>query len=98
MPFWRRKRLVRLSVLALIALLFVIRRTRARFETVFLGIALFFFGVSLAADRVSSTVLGDWHYLLEDGAKFLGITGWCLFWTTSLMARIREIQDRAARP
>ena len=79
------------EVLALGVLLFTIRGNLRRFESVFLVLALGFFVLSLGVDRIPEARLGAWHHLVEDGFKFLGITSWCLFWTTSLLTRLRDL-------
>ncbi len=67
------------------------RGSLRRFESVFLVLALCFFAFSLEVDRIPEARLGAWHHLVEDGFKFLGITGGRLFWTTTLLTRLRDL-------
>ncbi|HEY7739215.1 MAG TPA: hypothetical protein VIB01_01235 [Steroidobacteraceae bacterium] len=47
-------------------------------DCLLLGLALAFFAASAAADQLPGAWFGTWGwlYLLEDGCKLLGITGW----------------------
>ena len=70
------------AVYGLITLTYLLsfRRLIYRTSLTLLGLAFFFFAVSIAIDELLQhrvEQLGDWIYLLEDGPKFLGITSWC---------------------
>lgn len=63
--------------------LLVFRRLILRTEYLVLGVALGYFAVSVAIDAVLEKWLwriGEWVYLVEDGAKFLGLVSWCLYY------------------
>lgn len=69
-----------LAAYAAIVGLFLVRfgALIARTDMLLLGFALAFFAASVAADQLPGAWFGAWGwlYLLEDGCKLLGITGW----------------------
>ena len=55
------------------------RKDIMKTEYLILLIALAFFGLSIFTDVFDHQIkalIGDWHYLFEDGFKLLGIVGW----------------------
>lgn len=55
---------------------------------------LFFVGLSISVliDMVPDTYF-TWHYLLEDGPKFIGIVSWFGYQFTTCMVEIRLVKD-----
>jgi hypothetical protein len=64
------------------AVLLIFRREILRSEYTFLCFALMFFAMSAGMDALEKYFwrLGDWFYLAEDGAKFLGLASWCSYY------------------
>jgi hypothetical protein len=67
------------------AYLLIFRRVILQSEYAVLCLALVFFAISVAIDTIFERWLwwqrlGDWIYLVEDGAKFLGLTSWCSYY------------------
>ncbi len=62
-------------------------------ELVFLCLAFSFFALSLTVDALPETLL-PWHHLFEDGPKFLGIVGWCGYFTTTGWKTLRALNVR----
>ncbi len=81
-------RLFGLSELTLIGfeaaiLLIIVTRfytTIAKYSHRFLFLAFFWFSVSLSVDFfIAESIFPNWHHLLEDGPKFVGIVNWAFF-------------------
>lgn len=56
-------------------------------------VALVFLGISVGIDVNANDierVLGRWRVLLEDGAKFLGITSWLAYWVETCFAAVQR--------
>lgn len=67
------------------ALLFLARfraAIRRAHAGLLLALSLTAFGLSVGAD-VLPPAAAPWHYLFEDGLKFLGIVGWFGYWLTN---------------
>ena len=65
------------------------------FQTAFGGLllALGFLSVSVVTDTVLEPwfrQLGDWHYLFEDGSKWLGIACWCGYYSSTSYKLVME--------
>ena len=56
-----------------------------------------FFAISVGADAFDDRLwrLGQWQYLLEDGAKWLGIAGWCSYY---VVTSYQLVTDPASEP
>ncbi|MDO1448087.1 hypothetical protein Q0590_17570 [Rhodocytophaga aerolata] len=64
----------------------------------FLLLAFGLFGISVIADILNAL---PFHFLIEDGSKFLGIVSWAIYFTTNSMksiksASISQNKERAA--
>ena len=81
-----------LGVFVLIYLVYFARLIwRARFGALFLAFA--FLALSVVVDTILVSWLseiGDWIYLLEDGAKWLGIAFWCSYFVRVSYAFVVE--------
>ena len=62
------------------AYLLTFRRVILQSEYTVLCLSLVFFGISVAVDVLSPAWLGAWLFLVEDGAKFLGLASWCNYY------------------
>ena len=62
------------------AYLLIFRRVILQSEYAVLCLALVFFAISVAIDTLFPRWLGDWIFLVEDGAKFLGLASWCSYY------------------
>jgi hypothetical protein len=54
-------------------------------------LAVGFFVGSLAADLEVTRVGPPYHHLVEDGAKFMGVVNWCVFFTLMAWQRVRPM-------
>lgn len=61
------------------ALVLAARREVLAREPGLLGCAVAMFGASVAMDLVEEIPAPAWHYLTEEGFKFLGIVAWCTY-------------------
>ncbi|MBA5763742.1 hypothetical protein H2O73_15365 [Vibrio sp. 404] len=76
-------------------LLYYVVAFRGRILSRDITLLLFFFvglAISVLIDMVPDTYF-TWHYLLEDGPKFLGIVSWFGYQFTTCMVEIRLVQN-----
>lgn len=72
---------------------------RTNYAVLLLSIA--FLSTSVIIDKVFESwfwQLGDWEYLIEDGAKWLGIVSWCSYYAHTsyhLLVNAWKLSDRA---
>lgn len=87
------------QALAVGVYLVVFRRRLARSAWLPLLLAFAFFGGSVGVDLVLEDLdawrraVGRWHYLVEDGAKFLGIVGWAAYFWLETRASLLTIRS-----
>jgi hypothetical protein len=62
------------------AYLLIFRRVILQSEYAVLYLALVFFAISVVIDVRFTKWLGAWIFLVEDGAKFLGLVSWCNYY------------------
>lgn len=70
------------------------RKTILASDFPMLLLALGFFGASICVD-LQNDLFGDWHYLVEDGFKLLGITSWLAYF---IRTAFDAVQLASAQP
>ena len=82
--------IIAIFIFLLIRFRYVILQT----ECVFLAIAIAFFGISVIFDFIQAldtkVFPGGIHTLIEDGAKFLGIISWLVYYTRAGLTALRS--------
>ena len=86
---------------AVITYLIYFRKTLFQTNIILLVIAIAFLSLSVLADtivyKIYGSQLGDWLYLIEDGAKWLGIVFWCYYFIhTSFQFIMKNIGTSSA--
>ena len=86
------EKLVQLPYVALILTGgYIFRKTILETDFLILLVALGFFGLSVVVDVVETqlvAIVGNWRFVIEDGAKLCGIFGWCGYFFRCSVSRI----------
>lgn len=79
------------------AYLFIFRRRLLRSDGAILALAIALLASAMASDLIlwrSPWPLGQWARLIEDGLKWSGIVGWCLFCVVRCRAELATGEER----
>lgn len=82
---------------AAVVYLWHFRDVHLRMDRELLGVAFCMFAVSLVVDLTDPPALGAWRGIVEDGAKFLGISAWASYhvrFAASVLGRAIRVMDR----